>query len=204
MWFPNWLLALLVVVFMALSNVELLISFIKLRRLRRESAAVTLELHRLIDLQRQLSRSGLEASQAAPAALAKQASAAQLVVDMDSKYSATELASSAAQLQLQVEHLIHEAQHIEGMALLYPAYHVASVEDSIRLSGFTKEELEIGKELALAAKQQEQEQQQQLPNKGQVLPEGAAAAAVPVSADSIPVSNKLGDEGLQELLEYYQ
>eukprot|EP00775_Hariotina_reticulata_P005189 gene5189-5427_t len=214
MWFPNWLLALLLVVFMALSNLQLLYSFIKLRKLRKESKAVVQELHSLIDLQRQrqLSLANGQGHQAAPAATGKQASAGEMAVNMDGKCSTSELASSAAQLKLQVEHLVQEAQHIEGMALLYPAYHVASVEEAIRLYDFTDEELVVGKEqLGLAGKHQQQQQhychEKQHPSstKGQALAEGAAAAdAVPISAalSTTGMSHRQADPGLQELLEY--
>lgn len=208
MWFPNWLLALLVVVFMALSNLQLLLSFIKLRKLRKESKAVAQELHSLIDLQqqRQLSLANGQGHQAAPAATDKQASAAEMAVNMDGKCSASELASSAAQLKLQVERLVHEAHHIEGMALLYPAYHVASVEEAIRLYNFTDEEMVVGKEqLGLAGNQQQHhchEKQHPSSTKGQAHAEGGAAAAVPISADSSTMAHRQVDQGLQELLEY--
>jgi hypothetical protein len=113
--FPSWLLALLWVLFMAVSNTELVWSLLRLRKIRAE---VRQHGQQLLDIDQQT---------AAATAAASGNAAGAAVTGGDEGHSQ----QSRGQLLRQLQRLRGEAEKVEAVALLYPAFHMPSTKQYI-------------------------------------------------------------------------
>eukprot|EP00879_Flechtneria_rotunda_P008713 GHRR01009127.1.p1 GENE.GHRR01009127.1~~GHRR01009127.1.p1 ORF type:complete len:175 (+),score=71.91 GHRR01009127.1:530-1054(+) len=125
-WFPSWLLALLWVLWvlsMGASNAELLYGYLKLRTVRAEARQVVQQLRQLNMKLFEQAAKAVKVSQAPAAAAAASGADSKLQCDSDVKLFVGHLADSRAALQEKLQSLHACAEHAEGMALLYPAFH---------------------------------------------------------------------------------
>ncbi|WIA20128.1 hypothetical protein OEZ85_005978 [Tetradesmus obliquus] len=105
--FPSWLLALLWVAFMAVSNTELVWSLLRLRSIRKE---VRQQAQQLLQLDAQAAAGGAAAAGSAGDAQSEQQQASQ------------------GELLRRLQRLRGEAEKLEAVALLYPAFHMPSTQ----------------------------------------------------------------------------
>jgi hypothetical protein len=118
--FPSWLLALMWVVFMAVSNTELVWSLLRLRKIRAE---VRQQGQQLLQLDAQATAAG-----AAGGVAAAGVGDAQTQIQQDGQQQQQ---ASRGQLLRRLQRLRGEAEKVEAVALLYPAFHMPSPQQFI-------------------------------------------------------------------------
>jgi hypothetical protein len=144
LWFPNWLLALMWVLVMAASNVELLLSFLQYIKVKKEARAITA---RLLLVSPPASSAGGALGPTAAAAggveMTKRAVAAatgegssqqQQQQSVGGGMSRGEVMRERASLMKQAQALAKQAHRIEARALLYPTLYVPAVSKALQVS----------------------------------------------------------------------
>jgi hypothetical protein len=115
--FPSWLLALLWVLFIAVSNTELAWSLLRLRKIRAEV--------------RQHGQQLLDIDQQTAAAAASAATSPRSTGSGAGGGEGQNQQQSRGQLLRQLQRLRGEAEKVEAVALLYPAFHMPSTKQYI-------------------------------------------------------------------------
>jgi len=118
LWFPNWLLAFIWVVAMLGSNIELLLSFVKYLRVKREANSISRQL-RLVSPP---TSNGGNAAPAAPGSCAPEPA-----------MSGSEREHQRGQLLTRAQLLAKRAHKIEARALLYPTLYVPDVGRALQV-----------------------------------------------------------------------
>lgn len=143
---PNWLLALLWVLFMAISNIELIYSWVRIRRLKRDGSRVLKQLqaldaeaaaqpavgHKTPVVDPAIHMTTTSNGDATVVAGSKDAAnTPNTGVNASAKDVAVPTAGTAAVRQQLVEELQaigNRAEHTESIALLYPAFHMPTMQ----------------------------------------------------------------------------
>jgi hypothetical protein len=145
LWFPNWLLALIWVLAMLGSNIELLVSFIQYMRVKREAAGITARL-RLVSpaastagsLPTPAGAGGIELTPAGDSSspLVERRTQQQLQQKQDSSAGGVgrgELMRERQDLLERAQRLAKQAHKIEARALLYPTLYVPDVGKALKV-----------------------------------------------------------------------
>lgn len=145
LWFPNWLLALIWVLAMAASNVELLLSFLQYIKVKKEARAITAQLRLVSPLASSAggalgptaataAAGGVEMTKRAAAAAAGEGSSQQQQQGVGGGMSRGEVMRERASLMEQAQALAKQAHRIEARALLYPTLYVPAVSKALQVS----------------------------------------------------------------------
>lgn len=134
LWFPNWLLALMWVVAMTASNIELVVSFSKYLTLKREAKSLVRQLQNLPGPQ-----SGEEAEASAALRELSGEAVAAVYTQQQQQHGngngmlSIETVQQQRSLLDRAQQLVQRAHRIEALALLYPTLYVRDVNQTLQV-----------------------------------------------------------------------